>query len=201
MLQTDEEEKEDAAAPHRLELSASRDSVRALLDRAADRKTNGWDSWQRASAEHESDKVLWSETMCESSKVSPTLRVHVYICTYRYYLLLFFVSNAVPSRPNRTRSSFLILCPRRRRKAFNRYHNGSSDQQPNTVFRIAIGSVISVFSEVPIFFLRKTQINPKNLYTSDENLLTLFHPNVLIVISFSWWLEDHTSVRYATDEV
>ncbi|XP_025203968.1 titin isoform X3 [Melanaphis sacchari] len=54
-----------------LELDVARDRVRSLLDTFADRKTRTtsvWETWQRASAENKLDKVLWSETMCESSK-------------------------------------------------------------------------------------------------------------------------------------
>ncbi|XP_026815441.1 muscle M-line assembly protein unc-89 isoform X4 [Rhopalosiphum maidis] len=54
-----------------LELDVARDRVRSLLDTFVDRKTRTtsvWETWQRASAENKLDKVLWSETMCESSK-------------------------------------------------------------------------------------------------------------------------------------
>lgn len=86
-------------------------------------------------------------------------RLYMYI--FCYYLLLFFVSNAVTSRPNRTRSSFLILSPRRRRTASNGYHNGSSDHQPNTVFRIVIGNVIIFFESIYFFSQKNTDVSEK----------------------------------------
>ncbi|KAL4132315.1 hypothetical protein QTP88_009488 [Uroleucon formosanum] len=54
-----------------LELDVARDRVRSLLDTFVDKKTRTtsvWETWQRATAEKKLDKVLWSETMCESSK-------------------------------------------------------------------------------------------------------------------------------------
>lgn len=84
-----------------LEVEAARERVRSLLDSSAVTKNETasvWETWQRTSAENKLDRVLWTETMCESSKVS----VGRVLCVENYdpgvLVLSFFSHNGnVPS--------------------------------------------------------------------------------------------------------